>query len=90
MVSVSDDKLITKQVQDINAEECLAAKFFKIGTRNWRFRNVGSAPFKSIGGPLGIATNGHDFTDYLGEVVTRVAKSTRNRKEKEKARRQLQ
>ncbi len=86
MFLVCYDLLMDGQVQDASVEECLAAKFFKIGTRDWRFSNRASAPFRSIGGPLSIAVGDHDPIDQIGKIVSRILLSWKKMKEKEQAR----
>ena len=88
MISVSNDRLIFEQVQDVNAEECWVAKLLKVATRDWRISNKASAPFKSVEGPLSIKTDDHDIMSHIGEMLTRIAISVKNRKEEEKRRRQ--
>ena len=84
--SFSNILLMDGQVQDASVKECLAAKFFKIVTRDWRFSNRASAPFRSIGGPLSIAVGDHDPIDQIGVIITRVVLSSKKRKEREQAR----
>ncbi len=84
MFLVCYDLLMGGQVQDASVEECLAAKFFKIGTRDWRFSNRASAPLRSIGGPLSIAVGDHDPIDQIGNIISRVLLSWKKRKERNK------
>ena len=74
------------QTHDSNVEECTAAKFFKIGTRDWRFSNKASAQFRSVEGPLHISVDGHEPADLILEMAGRIAGAIIERKTKEKAR----
>ncbi|KAG8529626.1 uncharacterized protein KY384_005106 [Bacidia gigantensis] len=65
------DELIAR-VQDPNQEECRAARFFKIATRDWRFSNKASTHLKSNEGPLSIKNDNHDIIEQLVPTMTRV------------------
>ena len=63
----------------------MPARFFKIGTRDWRFSNKASVRFRSVKGPLHISVDGHEPADFITEMVTRVAGGVMERKAKEAA-----
>ena len=72
-----------RQVHDTQTEECMAAKFFKIGTRDWRFSNAASAKFRSVTGPLHISVDDHEPADFIVEMVTRIAGGVMEKKAKQ-------
>ena len=74
------------QTHDRNVGECTAAKFFKVGTRDWRFSNKASAQFRSVEGPLHISVDDHEPADHVIEMVGRIAGAVIERKTKQKAR----
>ena len=74
------------QTHDSTIGECTAAKFFKIGTRDWRFSNKASAQFRSVEGPLRLSADDHEPADHVLEVVARIAGAVIERKTKEKLR----